>query len=238
MSQSPNESKSTPETDLPVSMRHVIGFVRQLSHDLRNHLNAAELQSAFVAEVATDAEMKAEVQRLRAMISEMGTSLQRLTTSLATAKLTLMPYEAAAFVADLEQKVATQFPDQSKAIGWKIEVGNAMLEIDPQFLQQAFLELFTNAMQQERAAEPLTAQARIHGDQFVFTLSEPKNSFTGETENWGREPFQRVRSGHYGLGLHHARHIIEAHRGQFLVRHDQSSSSLVTTVVLPLAAAA
>ncbi len=237
MSQSPNESKPPIETDLPVSMQHVVGFVRQLSHDLRNHLNAVELQSAFVNELATDPEMKTEVQRLRTMISEMGSNLQRLTTSLATVKLTLMPYEAAAFVEDLEQKVKQQFPDESKAIAWKFGVGDAMLEIDPQFLQRAFLEFFGNAMQHDRSAEPLTVTARIDGDRFIFTLGEPKKSFTGETENWGREPFRKVRSGHYGLGLHHARHIIEAHRGELQVRHDQPSSSLVTTVALPLAPA-
>ena len=60
-------------------------------------------------------------------------------------------------------------------------------------------------------------------------------SFTGSTENWGREPFRKVGHGHYGLGLYRVRNIIEAHRGRLHVRHDQPSSSLVTTVVLPLA---
>ena len=33
-------------------MPDVVKFLRQLGHDLRNHLNAAELQSAYVAELA------------------------------------------------------------------------------------------------------------------------------------------------------------------------------------------
>ena len=37
-------------------------FVRQLNHDLRNHLNAIELQSTFLAELAQDGELKPEVQ--------------------------------------------------------------------------------------------------------------------------------------------------------------------------------
>jgi hypothetical protein len=38
---------SASAADLQVAMPDVARFVRQLSHDLRNHLNAAELQSAF-----------------------------------------------------------------------------------------------------------------------------------------------------------------------------------------------
>ena len=53
-------------------MRTMVGFVRQLSHDLRNHLNAVELQTAFLNELAETPELKEELQRLREMLSEMG----------------------------------------------------------------------------------------------------------------------------------------------------------------------
>ena len=79
----------------------MVGFVRQLSHDLRNHLNAVELQSAFLNELAETPELKEEMRRLREMLTEMNGSLQRLTSSVASIKLTPMPYEADAFVEDL-----------------------------------------------------------------------------------------------------------------------------------------
>ena len=68
-------------------MPDVVKFVRQLSHDLRNHLNAAELQSAYIAEIAEDPELKEEIKRLRAMISEVGASLQRVTSALGAATI-------------------------------------------------------------------------------------------------------------------------------------------------------
>ena len=46
---------SDPRADIQVSMPDVVKFVRQLAHDLRNHLNAAELQSAYLDEIAEDA---------------------------------------------------------------------------------------------------------------------------------------------------------------------------------------
>lgn len=216
-------------------MPDVVKFVRQLSHDLRNHLNAAELQSAYLAELAEDPELKEEVKRLRAMISEVGTSLQRVTSVLGAPRLTLMPYGAADFVEDLQQKLAIEYSVESAKIAWNVQVGDAILQIDPQSLQPALLELFSNAFRHDRAEGDISVEARVENNRFAFTIREPKRSFKASTEDWGREPMRTVGQGHYGLGLHRARAIIEAHEGQLNARHDSPASSLITTVVLPLA---
>ena len=215
-------------------MPDVVRFVRQLSHDLRNHLNAAELQSAYVNEIAEDAELKDEIKRLRSMLAEMGGSLQRLTQSLAEIKLTNMPYPAAAFIEDLQQKLAMQSPEQSSAVDWEVQLDSASLDIDPQILQQAMLELFANAFMHERSEARLAAKAAIEGGEFRFTLREPKTAFSGSIESWGEQPFRKVKHGHYGLGLPRVRSIVRAHGGQLTAQYDPASSALVTTVALPL----
>ncbi|MGI9087279.1 MAG: sensor histidine kinase [Chthoniobacterales bacterium] len=233
-------SESVPESEaaeLRLPMRDVVRFVSQLSHDLRNHLNAAELQSAYVNELAEDAELKSELQRLRGMLGEMGGTLHRLMHSLAPAKLTEMPYDAESFVQDLQQKLTAQFAEESRAIDWTVKGESANFEIDPQLLQEAFLQIFTNAFQHGRSPGQLGAEAEVKGREFVFTLREPKQTFAAATANWGREPFHHVGHGHYGLGLHRVRNIIEAHRGRMTVRYDQPSASLVTVVTIPLAEA-
>jgi signal transduction histidine kinase len=221
---------------LAVPIPDIVRFVRQLSHDLRNHLNAAELQSAYITEVATDAEIKDEMRRLRGMLSEMGASLQRLSTSLAQTKLTQLPYETSAFVEDLQQKIATQFPQESGALRWNVKSLGGRLQIDPQHLQQAFIEVFANAFQHGRGAGPIEVTAEVEDTDFVIKLREPKATFEGSTANWGREPFHKVAHGHYGLGLHRARSIIEAHDGRLSAHYDSASSCLISTVVLPLLA--
>ncbi|MBA2430818.1 MAG: HAMP domain-containing histidine kinase [Chthoniobacterales bacterium] len=236
MSSLPNEQQQQQQpgtSDVHVSMEHVVRFVRQLSHDLRNHLNAAELQSAFMSEIAEDAEMKQEIGRLRSILSEMGGSLQRLSSSLAEPRLTLMPYEAESFVEDLRQKAATQFGEENGAIDWQLEVGTGQLEIDPQVLQQALLELISNAFRHQRGDGTICAAAELRNGEFQFTLREPKTARPASTENWGLEPFQHVKHGHYGVGLHRARKIIEAHGGTLEARFDSTTSSLLTRVVLP-----
>lgn len=215
-------------------MPDVVKFVRQLGHDLRNHLNAAELQSAYMAEIATDPELLEEVKRLRAMISEVGASLQRVTSALGAPRLTLMPYSAADCVEDLRQKLAAESPEQSAKIEWSVQVGDAALQIDPQSLQPALLELFANAFRHDRAKGVISVDTRIENKLFTFTIREPKGSFNRSTENWGREPLRTVGQGHYGLGLFRSRAIIDAHDGKLNAQYDSSASCLITTVVLPL----
>ncbi|MFL6585210.1 MAG: sensor histidine kinase [Chthoniobacterales bacterium] len=225
-----------PNSEPRVAMQDVVRFVRQLSHDLRNHLNAAELQAAFVGELAQDAESKTEIKRLRGVLSEAAVALQKLSSTIADVKLTAMEYGAADFVEDLRLKLAQQLPDKSGDVHWNVKVdGSAALNIDPQALQQAMVELFDNAFRHARASGPVSADVHGYDGEFVFTLREPKPEFKRTTDLWGHEPFQSVSHGHYGLGLHRVRRIIDGHNGQFDARYDPTSASLVTTVRLPLA---
>jgi K+-sensing histidine kinase KdpD len=231
------EQNPKPSPDIQVSMPDVVTFVRQFAHDLRNDLNAAELQSAYLLEIAENAETKDELKRLRGMIAEVGANLQKLTVALAQPRLTEMPYSAKDFVEDLRQRLTTDYPNESKKVEWDVETGDIELQIDPQLLLPALLELFANAFRHNPADGVLSATARTENGRFVFTLREPKQSFERSTENWGREPLRGVTQGHYGLGLHRTRAIVEAHGGELKARHDKDASSLVTTVTLPLAPA-
>lgn len=232
-----DESNLTPRPGIQVPLPDVVKFVRQLAHDVRNHLNAAELQSAYLAEIVEGAESKEEIKRLRKMISEIGANLQSVTTALSTAKLTEMSYTAADFIDDLRQKLAADYPDNTANVKWDVEVRDAALNIDPQLLLPAVMELFANAFRHDPGEGAISVAARVENDRFVFTLREPKQKFEGFTENWGREPLRSVRQGHYGLGLHRARGIIEAHQGELDAHYDKGASCLLSRVTLPLAPA-
>ena len=218
------------------SWTDIVRFVRQLSHDLRNHLNAAELQAAYIGELAGDGELKQEIKRLRATIGRLGAILQKLSADLGQIKPSFMPYRLADFVEDLRQTFTHDFPNESAVVEWHVQPGDATLNVDPQLLQQALLELFANAFQHERGQGPLAATAKIDNDWFVFTLREPKARFELATENWGREALQRISQGHYGLGLNRVRAIVEAHGGELRAHYDPTESVLLTTITIPLSA--
>jgi signal transduction histidine kinase len=232
----PTEPLSPPKREIQVAMPVVVKFIRQLAHDLRNHLNAAELQSAYLAEIAENPELRDEIKRLRAMISQVGGNLQEVTTALGQPRLTQMAYPAKDFIEDLRDKVAGTYPDENGNVKWNETLGDATLNIDPQFLLPAFVELFANAFRHGRGEGAITATAQAENGTFTFTLSEPKRDLQVSTEAWGMEPFRVLGQGHYGLGLHRTRGIVEAHGGEFSARSDTATSSLVTTVSLPLAA--
>src|ERR1700726_1220120 len=192
-----SSSKQPPDGSPSVPWSVMGRFVRRRSHDIRNTLNAVELQSAYLAELAEEGEMKTEVQRLREMISQIGISLQRLTAGLSQVNPNLIPYSAADFVEDLKQKLAKEFPENAAKATWEVQLKDASLQVDPQLVQQAFLEIFSNAFQHERNITSITAKAYMDKNRFIFELWEPKARFELPTENWGREPLRNVSQGHY-----------------------------------------
>ena len=219
---------------IKVEWPDLVKFIRQLSHDLRNHLNAVELQSAYLGEVATDPELKDEIKRLRQMAAELGTTLQKLSTSVAQPKPTLMPYPANAYLEDLRKKVESVFPQEASSIDWEVTASEASIQIDPQLLQEAFLELFGNAFRHTRSEGRLKVKAQVVEKALVLTLNEPKTAFDASTEDWGRQPLGAIGQGHYGLGLNRARVIFESLGGRFSAQHEKSTATLVTTVTLPV----
>src|SRR5207248_9533112 len=141
-----SSSSEQPGNEPPsVRWHDMVKFVRQLSHDIRNNLNAVELQSAYLAELAEEGEMKNEIQRMREMISQIGTSLQRLTAGLSQTEPSLISYSAADFVEDLKQKLAKEFPENADKVTWDVQLRNAGLQVDPQLAQQIFIEILSNA---------------------------------------------------------------------------------------------
>ena len=217
-----------------VAWNDAVRFIRQLSHDLRNDLNAIELQSAYIVELENNKEFKNEIKRLREMISGLASTLQRLSRAVGEVRPTLIPYQAADFMQDLREKIDRDFPKESREISWDIQLNDGMLNVDPQFFEEAFTELFANAFRHDRGQGPLVASAKIDDKGFLFTLHEPKARFDLPTQNWGREPLRKMSQRHYGLGLNRVRAIVEAHGGDLNAQYDPKVSALITTFRLPL----
>ena len=231
MAAPPSEDRSD---SLDVAWSDVVRFIRQLSHDLRNHLNAIELQSAYISELAGENELKDEIKRLRGMISGLTSALQSLSKAISDVKPNSIPYRATDFAEDLRKKIDHDFSGESAAITWNVQVGDAMLDVDPQLLQEALNELFANAFQHTRGKANVVVTVKMENGQFLFIMEEPKAPLEGTADNWGYEPLRKVSPNHYGLGLHRVRGIVEAHGGKMHVQYDPNASKLMTTVALPV----
>ena len=221
-------------TSLSIPWSNAVRFIRQLGHDLRNHLNAIELQSAYIDELAENPELKGEIRRLHEMISRLTSTLQKLSRGLSDVKPNLISYRASDLLDDLRKKVAQEFPDASNEIVWNVQLDDGVLDVDPQMLQEAVIELFANAFQHNRGEGELVVTARIEKRRFIFRLDEPKTRFELATENWGREPLRNISQGHYGVGLNRVCVIMEAHGGEMHAEYDSKTARLVTMLALPL----
>lgn len=228
----PTRQTTAVADEQDVSWNNFVGFVRQLSHDLRNQLNAVELQSALIGEITADAELKSEVQRLRGLVSKLGISLQNLSASVADPRPTCLTYSAADLVSDLRNKIAHDFPEQATRVIWEGMADGAVLEIDPALIESAVVELFANAFRHGGGVqEQLRVFAAVEGQNFTFALSEPKEG-TQDPAQWTL-PLRSISNGHYNLGLRRVRRIVEAHGGNLTARFDSSSSRLTSTITLP-----
>jgi signal transduction histidine kinase len=217
-----------------ISWSDATRFVRQLSHDLRNDLNAIELQSAYISELEKNEEIKKEIKRLREMISGLALTLQRVSRAVEGVKSNPIRYRATDFMEDLRKKIERDLPNESTEISWNIQLGDATLNVDPQFFEEAFTELFANAFLHDRGRGPLLVRAEIDNNRFRFILREPKTRFDLSTRAWGREPLRRISPRHYGLGLNRVRAIVESHGGELHAQYDPKVSALITTLTLPV----
>src|ERR1700756_2312164 len=177
-------SSEAPTDSLTVSWSDTVRFVRQLSHDLRNDLNAIELQSAYIGELTQDQELTGEIKRLREVVSRLNSTLQQLSKAVGDVAPNLITYPAGEFLADMQMQIERNFSKPNHEITWDVQVQDATLEIDPQLFQEVFVELFANAFQHDRAEGALVARARINDGRFLFTLHEPKSLFSSDTKNW------------------------------------------------------
>lgn len=221
----------TEEHEQVVPWEKFVGFVRQLSHDLRNQLNAAELQAALIGELTTDKELKAEIRRLRELVSEVGITLQNLSSSVAEPRPVLMPYGSKDLIADLQQKVGQSYPTESQQVKWDISPDSAMLHIDPNLIEWAAMELFDNAFRHDHAGGEIAAISTVDPDQFVFEVRDRKIKPVDPVQL--QRPLGSARHGHYGLGLRRARAIIAAHHGHMTAEFDPASSTVTSRMVLP-----
>jgi len=227
-----NSKQTQPATHPSVPWENFVKFLRQLSHDLRNQLNAAELQGALIGEITTDPELKSEVARLRELVSKIGTSLQRLSTAVSEPRPTRLSYPVRDFVSDLQKKVAQDYPKESQHLTWDPTANDAVLDIDPSLIEWAAVQLFDNAFRHSRTPGQIRVSTEMNGNRFSLLVHEPKETEMEDPSHWSI-PLRSIGNGHYNLGLPRARAILEAHGGDLTAEFEPDSSTLTSRITLP-----
>lgn len=226
-------NKPPIQEELNVPVERVAKFVRQLTHDVRNGLSAADLEAAFIEEISTDAEVLSEVRKLREMIADTAKMLRGVSQYFQPASVHPIPWEAKTVMEELAKRVKAEFPEQLQAIRITDDFGSATVEIDLEQTLSVVMAVLRNALQWIKEGSIITVCGTGKEGQSVLEIREPKVNFTSDTppETWGTEPLYSTRPGGYGLGLFLARKIAQA-QGSRLETH-LAGDELLTRITLP-----
>ena len=234
MSPTLSEVISTMQPKVAVSFETIAGFLRLLSHDVRNDLNAVDLLTAYIQDISGAESIRGELDQLRTAIRYGSERMHRLSRAfeMPCVEATGLPLHV--LTDDLRAQMLSLRPEMELRLQWRIEDESANVVIDPTLSMEVFRELADNAL----AFSPYDSvvQVTVTGNGghclewcFAQNLKEP----SGDPDNWGRTPFLSARRGHYGLGLFRARRIIEAHKGTIEFMHDRKLEVLSAVVRFP-----
>ena len=194
-----------------------------MAHELRNPLNIIAM-AAYDTPPDTRQHIQTQLQRADRLVSDMlvysgGLTLQKVPTplhALVANVLAQAPLDGIAYELDIEKTIEP--------------------EVDPQRLQQVFINLIDNAVAflRNQPDATLSIDAKVKQGQVIIQVHnngpEIDPSLQDDTLF---QPFMTKRAGGSGLGLAIVRRIVDAHKGQ--IRHREDTAWPVTfELILPL----
>jgi signal transduction histidine kinase len=221
---------NAPSVPLP----RLVNFVRQVTHDVRNGLNAIDLQAAFVAEIAGEGEVGEELGKLRRMVCHVTKDMQELSGRFGELRPVLMKYPVQEFLLGLKEAVEQEFETQAKRIVWEVKAGEEEMEMDYTRLMNALMELTRNAIYFREGDQAIHFTAWNDREDVVFEVRQSRAHPVTDANEWGRAPLTSSRRGGYGLGLFYVRRILDALGGTLEPGYDAKSGQLKVRLILPL----
>ena len=222
----------TPNEQL-VPLERVAKFVRQLTHDVRNGLSAIDLETAFIAEIATDQEVLDEIRKLREMVAETAKMLRNVSQNFQPVSVHPIPWPATIVMEELGKNLQSEFPEELSTVAIENRYVTEKLRNDLNQTLAAVFAVLRNTFQFQEEGTPVRVIGSSLDGLATIEVREPKVALQNETppEEWSTEPLRSTRSGGYGLGLYRARQILEAQGGSLKISF--TGSELVTKITLP-----
>jgi len=216
-----------------VPLPRLVNFVKQVTHDVRNGLNAIDLQAAFIAEIAGEGEVADELGKLRKIIGHVTSDMQELSTRFGELRPVVMEYPIQEFLQGLKELVEEQFETQAKRIVWETKAGDQEMEMDYSLLINALMELIRNAIFFREGDQAIHFTAWNERDDVIFEVRQTRALPVPDADEWGRAPLASSRRGGYGLGLFYVRRVLDTLGGTLLPRYDSASGELRVRLILP-----
>ena len=221
------------QEEIQIPLERVAKFIRQLTHDVRNGLSAADLEAAFIEEISTDEEVLSELRKLREMISDTAKMLRRVSQYFQPAAVHPIQWEAKTLVRELQNRIETEFPEQFSAIQIVDDFEKEIVEIDLEQTLAVITLVLQNALEWMKEGGRVSVKGILQAEEAIIEIHEPKPDKVSDLPPglWGTEPLYSTRPGGYGLGLFLARKIALAQGSKLEIR--VIGNELVTRLTLP-----
>ncbi|RFC46073.1 MAG: K+-sensing histidine kinase KdpD [Verrucomicrobia bacterium] len=214
-----------------VSVELLESFLRQLSHDVRNDLNAMELLISYVECERSGGDVGSALMQLHDAVRYGAQRMLRVSRSVQVPDLDYIPYPADILYEDLRDRVALERPQLAARIVWGRCELKTIAPVDATLALEALTELLENAAAFSSCESPVqigveACEAGVRWRILQHALDCPSN-----LEQWGLLPLVSTRRSHYGLGLFRVRRIIRAHQATLGFKYDAGGKKLATEVV-------
>ena len=226
-----DSDSSTPEESVQWSA--LAALIRRLTHDVRNDLNAMELQLTLLEDAhARQALASEDIAALRTSLHLAEKRLRKLSARVRPVAPTIVRTRAE----DLWENVtilADRAGHKSRNTAWSFGAAGTWLNGDVDLLSDAVLEIVDNAVAFGEGGDNINVLAVADGSSLRIILKEVCRNTPENVSSWGAALM--TTRGSYGLGLHYAQRIIAAHSGRIDRVFDPSTRQLTTTITLPRA---
>jgi K+-sensing histidine kinase KdpD len=186
-------------------------FLRLLAHDVRNDLNAVDLLTAYIRDIAAEPGVRGELDQLRTAIRYGSERMQRLSRAFQNPEPDKFPIPVRVLVENFQMNLAQASPQGFERIRWREIPEEGVLSVDATLLEEVLNELVENALAFSAEDAGLEFGVEVAGCGVCFVVEQPAgHALCGDAKEWGRQPFVSTRRGHYGLGLYRARRLVEA----------------------------
>lgn len=210
---------------------NVTAFVRQHTHDIRNHLNGIDLEAALLRELVTDPEALQGVSRLRQQVRDIASELRGISNRLADPSPRPTPIAASELFEIWQEQVAA-VREPPCDVKWESTLSAQNVHVDAALFAGALFELVQNAFHFYEPPGSVMCTGHLVEVGVQFAVYETKSQ-APDFGSWGCTPLQTTRRGGTGLGLWNVQRVVTASLGRIERRFDRGVSQLRTFVQLP-----
>lgn len=217
-------------------------FTQNMTHELKTPVATIQLAADSLRHFALDAATSAEYAALIGeQASRLGGLIDRILQSVALEQAALplrrQPVAWAGLVAELAARQQPQFAQAGRQLTWQAPPPATVMG-DAAHLTNTLATLLDNAL--KYGGQQVSLRGEMQADAVALHLSDNGPGIAAEYQTRVFEQFFRVPTGDlhavkgYGLGLHYARQVAQAHGGTLTLR-SQPGRGTTFTLSLPLA---